>query len=95
VNIGFGDAQQLLYVVSQRGPERDVGARPLLRRYERARREDIAAMTVMTHGLQRLFQYPGTPIAWIRNLGLNVTDRLPPLKSLLVRQALGSRIHHD
>ena len=49
----------------------------------------------VTHGLQRLFEHPGTAIAWIRNLGLNLTDRLLPLKSLLVRQALGSRIHHD
>jgi len=95
VNVGFADAQQLIGVLSQRGPERDVGTNALLRRYERARREDVAAMTALTHGLQRLFERPGTPIAWIRNLGLNVTDRFLPLKSLLVRQALGSRAHHD
>ena len=95
VNVGFADAEQLIDVLSQRGPERDVGTSALLRRYERARREDIAAMTAVTHGLQRLFEHPGTSIAWIRNLGLNLTDRLPPLKSLLVRQALGSRPHHD
>jgi 2-polyprenylphenol 6-hydroxylase len=95
VNVGFADAQELIDVLSQRGPEQDVGTKALLRRYERARREDIAVMTAMTHGLQRLFEHPGTPLAWIRNLGLNVTDRLPPLKSLLVRQALGSRTHND
>jgi 2-octaprenylphenol hydroxylase len=95
VNVGFQDARELSGVLSQRGPERDVGALPLLRRYERARREDILTMTVATHGLQRLFNHAGTPLAWVRNLGLNLTDRLPPLKSLLVRQALGAPIYHD
>jgi ubiquinone biosynthesis UbiH/UbiF/VisC/COQ6 family hydroxylase len=95
VNLGFADARHLIEVLSQRGPETDVGAHALLRRYERSRREDIAAMTAVTHGLQRLFNAPGTLLASLRNLGLNLTDRLPPLKSLLVRQATGSPIYHD
>jgi len=95
VNLGFEDVRELSAVLRQRGPERDVGSTALLRRYERARREDILAMTAATHGLQRLFNHTGTPLAWIRNLGLNLTDRLAPLKSLLVRHALGSPIYHD
>ena len=95
VNLGFQDARELSRVLMERGPERDVGALALLRRYERARREDILVMTAATHGLQRLFNQAGTPLAWVRNLGLNLTDRLPPLKSLLVRRALGTPIHHD
>ena len=95
VNVGFQDARELSRVLNERGPERDVGAIALLRRYERARREDIAAMTAATHGLQRLFNHTGTALAWMRNLGLNLTDRLPPLKSLLVAQALGSPTFHD
>jgi ubiquinone biosynthesis UbiH/UbiF/VisC/COQ6 family hydroxylase len=89
VNVGFQDARTLSDVLKQRGPERDVGALPLLRRYERSRREDIAVMGAVTHGLQRLFNHTGTPLAWIRNLGLNLADRLPPLKSRLVARALG------
>jgi 2-polyprenylphenol 6-hydroxylase len=95
VNLGFQDARDLSRVLLARGPERDVGALSLLRRYERARREDILVMTAATHGLQRLFNQSGTPLAWMRNLGLNLTDRLLPLKSLLVRRALGSPIYHD
>jgi 2-polyprenylphenol 6-hydroxylase len=95
VNLGFQDARELSRVLMKRGPERDVGAFALLRRYERARREDILVMTAATHGLQRLFNQAGPPLAWMRNLGLNLTDRLPPLKSLLVRRALGTPIHHD
>jgi ubiquinone biosynthesis UbiH/UbiF/VisC/COQ6 family hydroxylase len=90
VNVGFQDAHTLAAVLEGRGPETDVGAVALLRRYERARREEIAAMSAVTHGLQVLFNQAGTPFAWLRNLGLNLTDRSPPLKAILVARALGS-----
>jgi ubiquinone biosynthesis UbiH/UbiF/VisC/COQ6 family hydroxylase len=89
VNLGFQDARELASVLAARGQERDAGSRALLRRYERARKEDVLAMTAATHGLQRLFNNSAVPLAWLRNLGLNLTDRLLPLKALLVRRALG------
>jgi len=89
VNLGFDDARELASVLAARGHERDVGSRALLRRYERARREDVLAMIAVTHGLQRLFNNTVAPLAWLRNLGLNLADRLLPLKTLLVRRALG------
>ena len=93
VNLGFADVQELSAVLAARGPERDVGALHLLRRYERARREQILAMTVVTHGLQRLFDSAVSPLAWVRNAGLNLTNRLAPLKALLIKQALGEPIY--
>jgi len=89
VNLGFQDARELTAVLTARGHETDVGSRALLRRYERARREDIVAMTAVTHGLQRLFSNSAAPLAWLRNLGLSLTDRVLPLKALLVKHALG------
>lgn len=89
VNLGFQDARELASVLATRGPERDAGSRALLRRYERAREEDIVAMTAVTHGLQCLFNNSVAPLAWLRNLGLGLTDRLLPLKALLVQRALG------
>ena len=89
VNLGFQDARELASVLLARGPQPDVGALSLLRRYERARREDILAMTVATHGLQRLFNNSVAPLAWLRNLGLDLTNRLTPIKTLLVKHALG------
>ncbi|MDO9189616.1 MAG: UbiH/UbiF family hydroxylase, partial [Sulfurimicrobium sp.] len=41
VNLGFQDAQQLARVLLQRESQRDCGDHLLLRRYERARKEDI------------------------------------------------------
>jgi len=89
VNLGFKDARELAAVLRARGQQQDVGSIPLLRRYERARREDILAMTAATHGLQRLFNNSVAPLAWLRNLGLDLTDRLAPIKALLVKHALG------
>ena len=44
VNLGFRDARELARVLSQRGPQNNCGDYRLLRRFERARREDIAAL---------------------------------------------------
>jgi len=44
-------------------------------------------MRVVTDGLYRLFDADAPAIAWIRNLGLNLTDSLPVIKTLLARRA--------
>jgi len=88
VNLGFGDARALAEVLRRCGPA-DCGERPILRRYERSRAEAILAMRTVTHGLVRLFGLPGELPSRFRNAGLNLTDRLPVLKSLLVRHAVG------
>jgi len=89
VNLGFADARVLAALIREREVFREPGDPTLMRRYERARAEDILAMRVVTHGLQRLFSLPGRIPATMRNLGLNLTDDLAVLKGLLVRHALG------
>jgi ubiquinone biosynthesis UbiH/UbiF/VisC/COQ6 family hydroxylase len=89
VNLGFGDAAALARVLLQREPFRDPGEIRLLRRYERARAEDILALAWVTDGLQQLFAARGGVAAKVRNAGLNLTNALPVVKSLLVRRALG------
>ena len=88
VNLGFGDARELAQVLQQRETFRDPGEIRLLRRYERARAEDILALTLVTDGLQRLFSAPGGAVSKLRNAGLNLTNSLPVLKNLLIRRAL-------
>lgn len=87
VNLGFRDVRVLAQTLSARGPERDVGVLPLLRRYERSRREDVAAMVAATDGLQRLFSSRLPGVAALRNAGLSLAGRLPGLKSLLAQHA--------
>jgi ubiquinone biosynthesis UbiH/UbiF/VisC/COQ6 family hydroxylase len=89
VNLGFGDARVLAETLAGREPFRECGDRVLARRFERARAGAVLAMRTVTDGLARLFGLPGEPAARVRNAGLNVTDRLAPVKNLLVRQAIG------
>lgn len=89
-NLGFQDAQALAAVLAARDVFRDPGDARLLRRYERARAEDILAIDVTVDGLFRLFNAKGEFIARLRNAGLNLTDRLPVVKNVLMRHAMGA-----
>ena len=89
VNLGFRDARELARVLTQRGAQTDCGDYHLLRRYERARREDIATMRIATDALQRLFNNGDESLGRLRNLGLRLANRQPQLKNLLVRHAVG------
>lgn len=87
-NLGLQDARVLGEVLAAREPFRDPGDVRLLRRYERARAEDVLAMDLVVHGLQRLFAARSGLVAGLRNAGLNLADRLPVIKNLLARQAM-------
>lgn len=87
-NLGFQDARELAQVLAAREPFRDPGDLRLLRRYERARAEAVLAMRGTVHGLYWLFDAHSAPLAWLRNAGLDLTDRLAALKNVLVRQAM-------
>lgn len=88
LNLGLQDARVLAATLAQREPGRDPGEHRLLRRYERARAEPVLAMDGVVHGLFRLYNTPGTLAARARNAGLNLTDRLPVLKNVLMRRAM-------
>jgi 2-octaprenylphenol hydroxylase len=88
VNLGFHDARELARVLNGREPGRDPGDLRLLRRYERARAEDILAMRATVQGLFGLFDARGAAAAWLRNIGLSAVNRVPVLKNLLMRQAM-------
>lgn len=88
LNLGLQDARALARVLAQRGRLRDPGDLRLLRRYERSRAEPILAMDTMVDGLYKLFGTRNRLAGRLRNAGLNLTDRIPVLKNLLIRQAL-------
>jgi 2-polyprenyl-6-methoxyphenol hydroxylase-like FAD-dependent oxidoreductase len=85
LNLGLQDVRALVEVLDG---VQDVGNYRLLRRYERSRAEPILAMDTMVDGLYRLFGAQGEVAARLRNSGLNLTDRLPVLKNILIRQAM-------
>lgn len=88
VNLGFRDVVELAGMLINRGPYRDCGDYQLLRRYERARREDIAAIQYTTDGLKRLFAAETSVVSTLRNAGLRLVDLQPRLKNLFIRQAI-------
>jgi len=88
VNTGFRDARQLAELLKDRGGCSDCGDAQLLRRYERKRKEDIYTMQSTTYGLKNLFYNDDPMLRSLRNLGLNATNHLAPLKKLLIQHAL-------
>ena len=87
-NLGFQDARELARVLAAGMPLRDPGDLRLLRRYERARREPVLAMRAAVDGLFGLFGAASAPLRTLRNLGLNLTGRMPVLRNVLARRAL-------
>ena len=63
----------------------------LLRRYERARRADVLAMSLTTDGLQQLFSQTVDPIPTLRNWGMRGFNQTQLLKNWIARQAMGLR----
>jgi ubiquinone biosynthesis UbiH/UbiF/VisC/COQ6 family hydroxylase len=88
LNLGLQDARALAETLARREPGRDPGEQGLLRRYARARAEPVLAMDGVVHGLFSLYHAPGPLLTRVRNAGLNLTDRLPVLKNVLMRRAM-------
>jgi 2-polyprenyl-6-methoxyphenol hydroxylase-like FAD-dependent oxidoreductase len=89
LNLGLADAEKLAQVLHGREYWRSLGDAKLLRRYERSRKMDVAAMAWATDGLQQLFAQPAEPWALLRNWGMRGFDRSGPVKRWVVRQAMG------
>jgi len=85
VNLGFGDAEALIDVLTQhrRTP---LGDTRVLQTYARQRAEPVQRMQALTHGLHHLFA--DRRAAWLRNAGMTIVNQLPPLKAGLVREAM-------
>ncbi|MEZ2720104.1 FAD-dependent monooxygenase [Paenalcaligenes hominis] len=89
LNLGLGDIQELIRVLTDKPSYQGVGERRVLERYRRARLEPILAMRLMTHGLHQLFVSQAAPIAFARNVGMNLVDKLPFIKRQLIHRAAG------
>jgi len=93
LNLGFRDATalaDLLIAASQRGS--DVGAPDLLRSYQRQRRPDNLLMLSATDALDRLFSNDNPLLRLARDAGIAAVHRMPPLKRIFMRRAMGSEI---
>ncbi len=91
INLGYQDARVLAEQLAALPAWRDPGELPVLRAYARARAEETALLQYTTHGLNRLFKPADPLLSGLRNLGLNLTNKLPVLRNALVRYAIAGR----
>lgn len=90
-NLGIRDVAVLAQVL---GDARRLGLDPgdavALDDYVRRRRADTLSLIAVTDGLNRLFSNAVGPLALARDLGLGAVERVPPLKRLFMRHAMGT-----
>jgi 2-octaprenyl-6-methoxyphenol hydroxylase len=90
LNMGLKDVAALAEVVVDAARLGiDLGQPDVLDRYQRWRRFDTMAMGLATNSLNLLFSNQSTLLRTVRDIGLGLVDRAPPLKNLFIRQAAG------
>jgi len=90
LNLGLRDVAALAEtIVDAHRLGLDIGDALVLERYQAWRRFDNMTLLAVTDGLNRLFSNDIAPLRLARDLGLAAVDRLPPLKRLFMRHAMG------
>ncbi len=91
LNMGLRDVAALAEVLADgRRLGADPGDAMVLEKYERWRRFDNTLMLAMTDALNRLFSNNVAPLRLARDLGLATVNKLPPLKRLFMKHAMGT-----
>jgi 2-octaprenyl-6-methoxyphenol hydroxylase len=91
LNLGLRDVAALAEVIADAWRlGLDIGATDVLEDYQRWRRVDSLLLITVTDSLNRLFSNDLAPLRLARDLGLAAVDRLPPLKRLFMRHAMGA-----
>ncbi len=90
LNLGIRDAAALAECIADSARlGLDPGAPETLTRYERWRRFDTMGMSFATDGLNRLFSNNSGTLKVLRDVGMGIVDRIPPLKEFFVAEAAG------
>lgn len=90
VNVGFRDVGVLAELLTEQFRlGLDIGSNDVLEHYQRWRRFDNVTMLAVTDNLNRLFTNSILPIKLVRGIGLWTVDKIPPLKRLFMRHAMG------
>ncbi|MEJ2602390.1 MAG: UbiH/UbiF/VisC/COQ6 family ubiquinone biosynthesis hydroxylase [Gammaproteobacteria bacterium] len=90
VNLGFGDVAELSdRIAAARRNGEDPGDRPVLRRYERARKGENMRTLMFLDALQRFFGMESPVATRVRMNGMRLFNRVAPLKRMAVRHATG------
>ncbi|TXH55243.1 MAG: 2-octaprenyl-3-methyl-6-methoxy-1,4-benzoquinol hydroxylase [Burkholderiaceae bacterium] len=88
LNLGLADVAALAQVIEAREPWRPLSDEKLLRRYVRERALPTWAMGRVTDGLLNLFAQSAPGARELRNRGLDLVNRITPVKRWLTARAL-------
>jgi 2-polyprenylphenol 6-hydroxylase len=90
VNMGLADAQLLARILREQRDKRGALASPrALQRYQRARKAENVEMLALTDALYRAFGQASPLLGGTLQLGMQILDRVTPIKARLARRALG------
>jgi 2-octaprenyl-6-methoxyphenol hydroxylase len=91
LNLGFKDAAALADVLFQaRGRGEDIGSLAVLERYQLSRRFETLATSLAMDGMNALFVNSNPVLQALRDQALQMIDRLPKAKRMLMGQAAGT-----
>jgi 2-octaprenyl-6-methoxyphenol hydroxylase len=91
LNLGLRDVAALAEVIADAARlGLDIGSAGVLEDYQRWRRVDSLLLITVTDSLNRLFSNDLAPLRLARDLGLAAVNRLPPVKRLFMRHAMGA-----
>jgi 2-polyprenyl-6-methoxyphenol hydroxylase-like FAD-dependent oxidoreductase len=91
LNLGLGDAAELVHILDSRPYWRGVDDPRLLRRYERARKSDLALIGNAGDALQRLFTHSHPALQSLRNWGMKGFEHSGVVKHWVARRAMGTQ----
>ncbi|KAJ3042653.1 putative ubiquinone biosynthesis monooxygenase [Rhizophlyctis rosea] len=88
LNIGLADAEALTSALAEGLMDgQDIGQIHVLEKYAAERYLPNLAMLTACDGIGRLFGTDARLTSWIRSAGLNITDSITPLKSVIMKYA--------
>ena len=89
LNLGIMDVAALVECLGSRGTSLNWPRPAALRHYARWRASETLAMSLVTDGLNRLFQGDERTLGTIRGVGMRMTDRMTAVKHWLIERAMG------
>lgn len=89
LNLGLADVASCMSLLDSSATVN----KKMLGMYQRERKSAVWQTIALMGGLKTLFANPLPPITVLRGLGLDLCNRLTPLKRLLIEQAAGTSLH--
>ncbi len=90
VNLGWRDVADIAQLLAEaKDLGQDLGAEHLLAKYTRNRKLDHKGLYFFTDGLTRLYGSNSSVISFVRQTGLAMVSKIPPLKKFFMKKAMG------